>query len=264
MKIRGYFALGIVCLGFLIFDLFQRVIVTLWVWLRPSARIPVLGRWIQLMADFVLGTLRLVGGAEIKSPPRIVPTGPGVLVVMNHQSLLDIPLVTQTVDGGYPRIVTRERYRRFIPLISHMVRLYQYPVVDPKAKAREVRKTLDSLAATAADSDVPIAVFPEGTRTKDGEIGRFRTRGLARILGARPWQVHVFVVDGYWKVAKFEHFAGGMHSIDGKIDYLGVLEWTDPTADSGPFIASLREMLVDGLARMREGTADRETDAVET
>ena len=53
--------------------------------------------------------------------------------LMNHQSLFDIPLVVQSVVRGYPRIVTRQRYSRSIPLISHMVKLYQYPVVAPSA-----------------------------------------------------------------------------------------------------------------------------------
>lgn len=256
MKLRGYLALGILCVGFLISDLVQRLLIAPWVKLRPSRRIPVLGRWINAMATLVLTSVGRVGGASIRLPPRVVPCEPGTLIVMNHQSVLDIPLAVSTVAGGYPRIVTRERYRRFVPLISHMVRLYQYPVVDPSAKPGQLRNTLESLGEEGRASDVPIVIFPEGTRTRDGEIGRFRKRGLLQLLSQRPWRIYLFVGDGYWRTAKLRDFLAGMGHIDGTIDFLGSVEWTGPGADAEPFIEDLRQRLVDGLARLRSGPAD--------
>lgn len=250
-KIRGCLALLIVCLGLLVADLVQRTVIAFWVKLRPSQRIPVLGRWIELMAALTTAPLRRVGGANIQFPPSIVPCGPGTLIVMNHQSVLDIPLVVRTVERGYPRIVTRARYHRFIPLISYMVRLYQYPVVDPTANPKEVLRSVRSMARAGRDSDVPIALFPEGTRTKDGEIGRFRVRGLSNLLKQRTWTVYVFVVDGYWRTAKFADFLAGMSHIEGSIRHVATVEWTDPKADSVEFIEDLRETMVTGLADMR-------------
>jgi 1-acyl-sn-glycerol-3-phosphate acyltransferase len=174
---------------------------------------------------------------------------------MNHQSLFDIPLVIQTVNGGYPRIVTRARYNRFIPLISYMVRLYQYPVVDPTANAGELRRSLTALGKAGREADVPIALFPEGTRTRDGEVGRFKSGGIKRLLSERTWTVYVFVADGFWRAAKVKDLVKGMDHIDGRIAHVGTLEWTDPEADPGPFIAKTREMMIDGLADLRSGPA---------
>lgn len=254
VKIRGYLALGIICLAFPFFDIFQRTVVALYVRFRPSHQARMLTWWIQSMRGFVLGCFSKVGGARLSAPERVIPSGPGTLIVMNHQSLLDIPLVVGTVRDGYPRIVTRRRYYRFIPLISHMVRLYQYPVVDPRAKADQLRQTLVSLSEAAVDSDVPIAIFPEGTRTKDGEIGRFRTRGLAALLAEREWTVHVFVVDGFWKVSKFKHFFSGMAHISGSSAYLGSMEWVSPGSDPLPFIDAIRDGMIAGLNALRAGS----------
>ena len=93
------------------------------------------------MAYFGTAPLRSVGGASLQFPPQVVPCAPGKLILMNHQSVIDILLVVKSVAYGYPRIVTRARYGRFIPLISHLVRLYQYPTVDPTANPREVLKS---------------------------------------------------------------------------------------------------------------------------
>ena len=170
---------------------------------------------------------------------------------MNHQSVLDIPLAVKTVEGGYPRIVTRARYRRFIPLISHMVRLYQYPTVNPRANSRDVLKMARVMAHEARDSDVPMAIFPEGTRTKDGRIGTFRKRGLSRVLKARPWTVYVFVVDGYWKNTHVKDFFSDLSRVDGRIEHAATLDWTDPRGDATAFMDQVREVMIERLAAMR-------------
>jgi 1-acyl-sn-glycerol-3-phosphate acyltransferase len=175
-----------------------------------------------------------------------------VLVVMNHQSLLDIPLVVQTMAGeGYPRIVTRDRYSRWIPLISHMVRLYEYPVVDPAAGSEEMRRVLDQIGAAARRSEVPLCVFPEGSRTKNGEIGRFKRGALGAILAAREWTVYVYVADGFWRAARYQDFIQNVGRVRGKVEHAGVLEWTDPAADPGSFIDTIRETMVKRLEAMR-------------
>ena len=237
-------------------DLVQRLVIAPWVKLRPSARVPVLGGWIKIMAWLMTRPVAFFGGCIVPRPPERVPTGPGVLVVMNHQSLFDIPLMVQSVAGaGYPRIVTRERYSRRIPLISHMIRLYQYPVVDPSATPEEIRQALIDMAEAARTSEVPIGVFPEGTRTKNGEIGRFKRGALSHILATRAWTVHVYVVDGFWRAAKLKDFLKNVHAVRGKVEYAGTLAWTDPTTDPDEFIEQVRHLMVERLERMRQGAA---------
>jgi 1-acyl-sn-glycerol-3-phosphate acyltransferase len=234
--VRGWLALAFASLALAIGDVVQRLVVEPWVKLRPSRRIPVLGGWIKIMAWLTTKPVAWISGCLIPSPPRLVPVEPGVLVLMNHQSLLDIPLVVQTVAGsGYPRIVTRNRYSRWIPLISKMVRLYQYPIVDQAAKS----------------DDVPFVVFPEGHRSRDGEIGRFKRGALSTILATRTWRVYVYVADGFWRVARYRDFIHHVKGVRGKIEHVGVFEWTDPGADPEPFIETIREAMVKRLEAMR-------------
>ncbi len=254
MKLRGPIALMIICLGMFVLDPVQRFVIAPWVRLRPASRIPVLGRWIHVVTWFLLTTPRRIAGAQIPEPPRI-PCGPGILILMNHQSLFDIPLVAESVDGGYPRIVTRQRYGRWIPTISHIVRLYKYPVVNPLATPGTLRGMVKELIQASRTSDVPLAVFPEGTRTKDGEIGPLKTKGLALVLRARPWKVYVLVIDGFWQTAKFKDLLSGIAGIRGRMELAGTLEWSDPKADPEPFAIQVRTLMVDRLAAMRDREA---------
>lgn len=249
-KLRGYLALALILLALLLLDPVQRVVVAPWARLSPSRRIRVFSRWQRFLACGILDTLRHVGGAQIQEVPRIQGR-PGVLILMNHQSVLDIPLVVAAVQGTYPRIVTRKRYLRWIPQISHMVRLYQYPIVDPAANPEELQRMLASVGEAARTSDVPMAIFPEGTRTKDGEIGRFRSRGLKLILRQRPWSVYVLVADGFWQRAKLKDFLAGVGNIRGRVALAGPFEWKDPDGDADAFCREMRRHMVDTLAGLR-------------
>ena len=102
----------------------------------------------------------------------------------------------------------------------------------------------------------PWILFPEGTRSIDGEIGRFRTAGLERILGAREWIVYVLVSNGYWRHGKLAHFLGGMQKIKGRLSVLGPIEWSDHAVDPADFIAGIRNLMVDELARVHRRDAD--------
>ncbi|HIM57195.1 MAG TPA: 1-acyl-sn-glycerol-3-phosphate acyltransferase, partial [Candidatus Latescibacteria bacterium] len=164
----------------------------------PNQRAAILGRWQRCLCRTLFLILKVVGGADIPRPGR-VPGGPGILILMNHQSLLDIPMVMASVDGACLRIVTRARYARWIPIISHTIRTLEYPVVNPGAKAGTTRRYLEQLGQVARTTDAPLVLYPEGTRTRNGKIGQFQSSALERILAARDWRVYALVTDGYWR-----------------------------------------------------------------
>ena len=255
MRIRSYAALSLAAVLLSVSDLLQRVVVYPVTWILSTRRAAILGTWQRYLCRTLFMILKVVGGADIPRPGR-VPGGPGVLILMNHQSLLDIPMVIASVDGAYLRIVTRARYSRWIPIISHTIRTLEYPVVNPGAKAGTTRRYLERLAQVARTSDAPLVLFPEGTRTRNGEIGRFQSSALERILAARDWMVYVLVSDGYWRHAKLSHFVGGMQEIEGHLSVLGPIEWKDPEADPADFIQRIRNLMVEELARIRGMKAD--------
>lgn len=249
MKIRGTVVVGVAGLGLLVGDLIQRTVIAAAARLMPSRRVRILTAWQRGLAHFCIGTVSLIGGARVGAVPRI-PGRAGVLVLMNHQSLLDIPLVVKALEGRYPTIVTRARYARGKPLISHMVRLYQYPTVDPGAT---VRGQLDQIRDAGARSETPMVIYPEGTRTRDGRIGRFRPGGLQALLSSRRWEVWVLVSDGSWRAAKLADFLEHISTVETRCRLEGPFESPDPVDPEAlqAFITAMRETMDDALQRIR-------------
>lgn len=111
-----------------------------------------------------------IGGwpVRIEDAERI-PEG-GVILVANHQSLVDIPLLVTVFPREVRFIAKRELGR--IPLFGRAMRASGHLFVDredPRDAVHMMRQASALLAKGRA-----LVVFPEGTRSDDGSIGEFR------------------------------------------------------------------------------------------
>jgi len=130
---------------------------------------------IRLAATFVFQT-RYTGQGNI-------PKTGGVLVVSTHQSHLDPPLIGSG-SSRQMRALARDSLFRFKPLALLIRSLNAIPIDREGIGLAGVKETLRQLKQGRM-----VLVFPEATRTPDGEIGRLKPgfgsmalRGKAAIL----------------------------------------------------------------------------------
>lgn len=248
MRLRGALSLFTVGILFLVADLIQRIIVAGMVRMHPGSRDAILERWMRALARFTLRVpVQFVGGARIAELPAIEGRA-GSLILMNHQSLLDIPLAVLTIRDRHPLIVTRRRYARGIPLVSHMLRLYGMPLVEPGSRTRE---QIEELARVARAADHPLLIFPEGHRTRDGEIRPFKRAGLEAILAQRDWQTHVLVADGFWRCGRLADYVTHITGVRGRIHHLGPFDFVATRDDPAEFAERMHAEMRAGLAALR-------------
>jgi 1-acyl-sn-glycerol-3-phosphate acyltransferase len=132
--------------------------------------------------------------------PENVPLQGGVILASNHASFLDPPLVGAGLrrDINY---LARESLFRF-PGIGALLRSWNsVPVDRDGGGARGLRAILDRLLAGGA-----IILFPEGTRTRDGQLQPARSGiGLTVIKSSAPVvPVRVFgTFEAYGRHIKF-------------------------------------------------------------
>jgi 1-acyl-sn-glycerol-3-phosphate acyltransferase len=245
--IRGAFALGVIIIViFLVGDLVQRTLIVGLVSIFPGSRTRILTVWQGLLVKASLGLVRM-GGARYGELPHI-PCDKDVLVLMNHQSFLDIPLVLASVRGGYPLIVTRARYTKGKPTLSKLLRMYQYPTVGSGATLEE---ELARIKGQAKSTDRTIVIYPEGHRTRDGEISRFKKAGLKALLSVKRWQVYLIVGDGFWQCAKLKEFVMKVPTVRGSLRTLGPFTSPDSEEEFSPFINDMRDRMIAELREMR-------------
>ncbi len=110
-----------------------------------------------------------------------VPLDGAVILASNHASFLDPPLVGSGVRRGI-NYLARESLFRF-PLVGWTLRQWQVVPVDRDGGgATGLRAILDRLLAGGA-----IILFPEGTRTRDGQLQSARSGiGLTVIKSTAP------------------------------------------------------------------------------
>jgi 1-acyl-sn-glycerol-3-phosphate acyltransferase len=253
MKLRGFSTVATIgaFLGFA--DLVQRVVVVPLVWVAPALKDRVLAAWQRWLAGTLIGVIRFVGGGRFEPFPTI-PSEAGVLVLMNHQSVLDIPIIVRCIEQGYPRIVTRKRYARWVPVVSRMIRLYDYPVVDPKGA---MRGQLKSLQAVAKDPRVPIVVFPEGTRSHDGALLPFRRGAVDTFLRRRKWKAYLATADGILACGRLKDMLNGVESVHCRVSVSGPFNTPSNAAEIPSWLGEMEGRMrseLDGLRLVSRGS----------
>ena len=251
MKLRGFLTVATAC-GFLaLAGVVQRLVVVPLAWVAPGRKGRLLAVWQRGIAASMIGMVRFIGGGKFEPFPTI-PFAPGVLVLMNHQSLLDILIVVRCVEGGYSRIVTRKRYARGVPLISRMIKLYEYPVVDPESGLKGQLKVLRSVAR---DPRVPIVVYPEGTRSRDGELLPFRRGAVDTLLRHRQWKVYLATADGTLPCGRLEDMLNGVDTVHCRVSVSGPFDTPSDPKDFSAWLEEMEGRMRKKLAELRGGSA---------
>jgi 1-acyl-sn-glycerol-3-phosphate acyltransferase len=219
--------------------------------LVPSRALRAASWYVKMMSTMILGCLRL-GGARF-AMRGVLPTAEPCLVVANHQSLVDICLLILMSHPLTVAFIARSRYAA-VPVVGTSIRMVGCPVIDPK---RDPKGALAVIADAARALRHGLLIFPEGHRTRDGEVLPWRTGGLMAILSARRLPVYLAVTDGLWRSRRLVDFALRVHQLRGETEVLGPFEPPGDPAELPAFLERLRGAMVGHLAEMR-----RRRDAV--
>jgi len=98
------------------------------------------------------------------------------IIVANHSSYLDIPILLSSLD--IPFVIMYKRELEKIPLFGEGLRLSPFISVD-RSNPRDAVKSLAS-AVNLLSNNISVLIFPEGTRSVDGNLGEFK-KGATRI-----------------------------------------------------------------------------------
>ena len=147
------------------------------------------------------------------------------IVVSNHQSLLDIP-----VQMHYFRkerrllFVAKKELGYGIPLISSVLKVGGHALIDRGSNPTKAMRELGAFARRSGAAGFWPSLFPEGTRSKDGSLGKFHAAGLRRIADLAPAPLLVVAVDGGYKATKLSSLLSGSVGFEYRVKALGLVE----------------------------------------
>jgi 1-acyl-sn-glycerol-3-phosphate acyltransferase len=119
--------------------------------------------WCRIVALTIFARL------EVRGVENVAPDRPYVYMA-NHASLIDTPALFACLP--YPFKIMAKKELFYVPFLGwHLWSSGNFPVDrgDARATARSVRGVIDGVRAGAS-----LAVFPEGTRTPDGQVQDFK------------------------------------------------------------------------------------------
>ncbi|MFO1092604.1 MAG: lysophospholipid acyltransferase family protein [Planctomycetaceae bacterium] len=165
----------------------------------------------------------------------------GALVVANHESFLDPFLVALPVERPISYLARHNLFA--VPVIGTILRMtYVMPINRDSASSASIRE-----AVRRINDGFYVGIFPEGTRSNDGQLGELKPGFIALLRMARSPVVPVGVAGAGRALPR-----GGLYLRRGKIRvvYGRTLEWTElePLTKRGreaDLLALIRERMLD-------------------
>ena len=123
----------------------------------------------------IIAVIWFIGGVRMREVDRerIEPIRPRVYLP-NHESLADMPQVLYLLPKANGTLIKKEAFR--VPLVGWGFRAAGFTPLDRSSPAA-ARRSLDE-AVAALKGGQSFVIAPEGTRSRTGKLGAFRSGGF--------------------------------------------------------------------------------------
>ena len=126
-----------------------------------------------------------------------IPVNRPIIIVSNHQSMFDIPAVVWGFRKCAPKFISKIELAKNIPSVSHHLKHGKSALIDRKKGGQAVKEIL-KLGKLIEENNYGACIFPEGTRSKTGQMKKFVPGGIHTLLRAAPSAVIVpFAIYGH-------------------------------------------------------------------
>jgi len=157
-----------------------------------------IGQWAMRVSGRVLGIKVEVSGLD-RIDPRTA-----LIFMPNHISFLDGPLLEMLIPGA-ARVVLKKSILR-IPIVGLGMRFVGFVPVDRKG-VKGGKRSIAKAVRMVREKGYSFLIFPEGTRSRDGKMQRFRRGGFFLALETGAPIVPVTISGTFELMPKGQKFA---------------------------------------------------------
>jgi 1-acyl-sn-glycerol-3-phosphate acyltransferase len=157
--------------------------------------------------NFFLTYCDLFMGASISFVNKQnLPLNQPIIFVSNHQSMYDIPGIIWFLRKHHVKFISKIELTKGIPSISYNLKYGGGANIDRKDSKQAISEII-KLGRRMKEKNWSAAIFPEGTRAKDGLLKPFQVGGIATLLKTVP-NAHIvpIAIENSWKLVQFGAF----------------------------------------------------------
>lgn len=165
---------------------------------------------VDVLNWFLVKSLLVIGNRVYFTQKANIPKNASIIFVANHQSLFDIPPMIWYLRKHHPKFVSKIELGKGIPSVSFNLKHGGAALIDRKDPKQAI-KELESFGKRIHDNQWSAAIFPEGTRSRNGVPKKFSVNGLKTIISYNPQAYIVPIsINNSWKVFKYGGFPLGL------------------------------------------------------
>ena len=139
-----------------------------------------------------------------------LPENAPVIIAANHQSLYDIPVIIWFMRKIHPKFISKIELGKGIPSISYNLNHGGSVLIDRK-DSKQSLSAIKKMSEYIEENKRSAVIFPEGTRSKTGEPGRFAENGIKVLCKYSPSAYVVPVtINNSWKMTRWGSFPLGL------------------------------------------------------
>jgi 1-acyl-sn-glycerol-3-phosphate acyltransferase len=204
---------------------------------------------LDLMNLCIILNIRVCAGASFRviRKPRLPPGRP-VILVANHQSMYDIPMMMWVMRDRELGFIAKRELGKGIPSISFALRTLGSVLIDRK-DVQQAIPAIEAFGRRKEEEKQVACIFPEGTRARDGVMKRFKSTGFSALLSSMPSAIiQPVVVRGNWELLRYQ-FRPVPYGVSISLDFLDPIE---PNGRGAEELTALLEGTIRGSLEQSE------------
>lgn len=154
--------------------------------------------------------MNILGTRFTFNNPHNISTDQPLIMVANHQSMYDISPIMWHMRKHHPKFISKMELGKGIPSVSYNLRHGGSVLIDRK-NPRQSLPAIMQFGEYIENTKRAAVIFPEGTRSKNGQPKPFQTKGLQILFKKIPSALIVPVsINNSWKTLRYGKFPMGL------------------------------------------------------